>query len=91
MDIEIGDDVLVNLAPFIGSSRRSRNSIPCRVVAVEANHVEVRTLYPFREFSLRVLSVWIEGKAESAQRPARPGVRPSSAAHVRQAMAEAVG
>ena len=64
MDIQEGDWVLVNLAPFIGSIRRSHESIPCRVLAADATHVEVLTEDPFREVSLRVLTTWIEGKLE---------------------------
>jgi hypothetical protein len=64
VDIQEGDWVLVNLAPFIGTSRRSHESIPCRVLAADATHVEVRTEDPFREVSLRVLTTWIDGKLE---------------------------
>ena len=60
MTIRKGDPILVNLAPFIGSVRRSREAIPCRVLAVDDPYVEVSTTYPYREFSLRVERTWIE-------------------------------
>jgi hypothetical protein len=91
MDIEKGDRVLVNLAPFIGSERRSKESIPCRVLALDKDHVEVRTEHPFREFSLRVLTTWIEGKLESDQEGVRSRVRSSSDAGVRQVAASVIG
>lgn len=65
MNICKGDHVLVNLAPFIGSRHRSKQSVPCEVVAIHDSEVEVRTRDPFREFSMRVLASWIEGKLEA--------------------------
>ncbi len=93
MDVQEGDAVLVNLAPFIGSSHRSKVRIPCRVLAVDAIHVEVRTEYPFREVYLRVLRGWIEGKLESDRREggARYRVQPSFADEVHRAEVGAVG
>jgi hypothetical protein len=70
MEVRKGDWVLVNLAPFIGSSQRSRVGVPCRVLAVTATHVEVVTEQPFREVSLCVLSTWIERKLEPDPEPA---------------------
>jgi hypothetical protein len=64
MAIQAGDQVLVNVAPFVGSVRRSKDSIPCRVVAVDESHVQVETDYPYRTVSLWILSDWIEGKLE---------------------------
>jgi hypothetical protein len=64
MDIKQGDHVFVNVAPFIGSVMRSKESIPCEVLAVEGIHAEVRVLPPYREVSLWVLSSWIEGSAK---------------------------
>jgi hypothetical protein len=64
MEVQKGDRVLVNLAPFIGSVRRKEESISCRVLAVDGPHVEVRTESPYREFSLRVQNTWIEGRLE---------------------------
>jgi len=62
MDIQKGDQVLVNVAPFIGSSRRNGENIHCEVVDIWGDEIEVRTLSPFREFQLRVTRNWIEGK-----------------------------
>ena len=67
MKIRTGDQVLVNVAPFIGSMRRHRESVPCRVLTVDDSRVEVRTQFPCREFSLWVASTWIEGRAETPQ------------------------
>ena len=65
MDIRPGDRVAVNLAPFIGSVTKSQTTIDCRVVAVEGDHVEVRTEHPYRDVLLRVKSVWIEALRET--------------------------
>jgi len=62
MNIHQGDNVLVNLAPFIGSARPSSQSIPCSVLAITETHVEVTTLEPFRTVSLWVSSRWIDSK-----------------------------
>lgn len=83
MNIHEGDRVLVNLAPFIGSGRRCNECIPCRVLAVDATHVEVRTEYPLRGFSLSVPATWIEGKLEPDEGEARSRVRFATAAEVR--------
>jgi hypothetical protein len=83
MDFHQGDWVLVNLAPFIGSSRRSKNRIPCRVLAADSTHVEVCTEEPFRELSLRVPITWIEGKLESEE--GQPDLRSSRAVSLREA------
>lgn len=68
MDIRQGEHILVNLAPFIGSSRPSSQSIPCDVLAIDESRVEVRTLEPYRKLSLWVSSAWIDSKLESAER-----------------------
>ena len=64
MTIRKGDPILVNLAPFIGSVRRSGEAIPCRVLAVDGPYVEISTAYPYRELSLRIESTWIEADVE---------------------------
>jgi hypothetical protein len=61
MDIQKGDRVLVNVAPFIGSVMRSNESIPCEVLDVEGLQVHVRAEPPYRGVSLWVLSSWIDG------------------------------
>jgi hypothetical protein len=64
MDIQRGERVLVNLAPFIGAARRSNESIPCNVLKIDGTLVEVETEEPtYRRFSLWVASSWIDGKA----------------------------
>jgi len=64
MTIQKGDRLLVNLAPFIGSVRRSGEAVPCRVLAVDGPYVEISTAYPYRELSLRVARTWIEADVE---------------------------
>jgi hypothetical protein len=64
MEIQKGDRVLVNVAPFIGSIMRSNESIPCRVIDVDGIQVHVRAEPPYREVSLWVLSSWIDGRQQ---------------------------
>ena len=85
MNLREGDWVFVNLAPFIGSCRRCQESIPCRVLAIDGTHVEIRTDYPLRVLSLAVLATWIEGKLEPDEGDARFQTPFSAAAGVRQA------
>jgi translation initiation factor IF-1 len=60
MDIREGDRVMVNLAPFIGARASSRQSIACRVNAVEGDRVQVTTEYPYRSVTLWIDPGWIE-------------------------------
>jgi hypothetical protein len=62
MDIEKGDHVLVNVAPFIGSIMRGNESIPCEVLEVDGLQVHVRAEPPYRSVSLWILSSWIDGR-----------------------------
>ena len=64
MEIQKGDRVLVNVAPFIGSIMRSNESIPCEVVDVDGIQVHVRAEPPYRDVSLWVLSSWIDGRLQ---------------------------
>jgi hypothetical protein len=64
MDIQKGDHVLVNVAPFIGSVMRCDESIPCEVLAVEGIRVHVRAEPPYRAASLWVPSSWIDGRRQ---------------------------
>ena len=66
MDMREGDHVWVNVAPFIGSARRNKESVPCRVLAIHESHVDVQTEAPYREVSLRVARRWVEGTVEEA-------------------------
>ena len=68
MDIQQGEHVLVNLAPFIGSLQHSNESIPCDVLAIDGTSVEVTTLEPFRRFSLWVSSRWIDSRIDPSHR-----------------------
>ena len=69
MDLETGDRVQVNLAPFIGAAALCRDSIVCTVLAVHDGQVQVRTEPPFREVVLWVASSWVESRAKK-KRPA---------------------
>jgi hypothetical protein len=66
MDIEKGDRVRVNVAPFIGSLRRSKQTVMCEVIDVEGDEIEVRTLPPCREVTLAIGRFWIEQALEVA-------------------------
>lgn len=63
MKLHKGDHILVNLAPIIGSNRRSRGSIPCTVLALDDQRIQVSPEYPYRHFSLWVATKWIDRKA----------------------------
>ena len=69
MDIQKGDRVLVNLAPFIGWERRAKTSIPCRVLAVQGTRLEVTTEYPCRNVGLSIPADLVEEKLESEEQP----------------------
>ncbi len=60
MDVREGDHVFVNVAPFIGSLRRNKQSVACEILAVCGDEVEIRTLPPYREVTLRVERFWID-------------------------------
>lgn len=62
MEIQTGDRVLVNVAPFIGSVMRSDESIPCEVLEIDGIQVHVRTEPPYRQVSLWTLASWIDGR-----------------------------
>ena len=62
MDIQKGDRVLVNVAPFIGSVMRGHESIPCEVLDVNGPQVHVRAEPPCRDVSLWIPSSWIESR-----------------------------
>ena len=64
MGLRKGDRVLVNVAPFIGSAIHCDDSIPCKVLAVEAAQVYVRVEPPYREVSLWVHSDWVEERLQ---------------------------
>jgi hypothetical protein len=67
MEIQKGDRVLVNVAPFIGSIMRSNESVPCEVLDVDGIQVHVRAEPPYRDVSLWVLSSWIDGRSQQKQ------------------------
>lgn len=67
MEIQKGDRVLVNVAPFIGSIMRSDESIPCEVLDVDGIQVHVRAEPPYRSVSLWILSSWIDGRMHQKQ------------------------
>jgi hypothetical protein len=74
MILKPGDRVLVNIAPFIGSMKRSEDSIPCEVLDVDGAEVQVRTEQPYRTVSLWVLASWVDSVITPGKRPlAVPG------------------
>ena len=62
MEIQKGDHVLVNVAPFIGSVMRGSESIPCEVLDVDGIQVHVRAEPPYRGVALWILSSWVDGR-----------------------------
>ncbi len=60
MNVRVGNRVMVNLAPFIGSKVRSGQSIPCRVTAAEGDHLQVTSEFPYRSVTLWIPPRWIE-------------------------------
>jgi hypothetical protein len=64
MNIQNGNKVLVNLAPFIGSWQRCKDSIPCRVLSVKESSIEIATEPPYRELTMWISPSWIEGIAD---------------------------
>jgi hypothetical protein len=64
MNIQKGDRVMVNVAPFIGSIMRSNESIPCEILDVDGIQVHVRAEPPYRGVSLWVLSSWVDGRLQ---------------------------
>jgi hypothetical protein len=64
MNIQKGNRVLVNVAPFIGSWHRSKDSIPCRVLTIKESSIEVATEHPYRELSMWISPNWIDGFVE---------------------------
>lgn len=69
MNIHEGDRVLVNVAPFIASTRRQDSSIPCRVLKVDEGRVLVSTLAPARQFDLWVETCWVDRVLERPRTP----------------------
>jgi hypothetical protein len=61
MDIQEGDEVLVNVAAFIASKIRHRESVPCVVRAVMGPEIQIETVKPYRALSMSVSSTWVDG------------------------------
>jgi hypothetical protein len=66
MEIQRGDHVHINVAPFIGSLRRSKQSVVCEVLEVGDDEIEVRTLPPCRELTMRIGRFWVDRGLEVA-------------------------
>jgi hypothetical protein len=64
MNIHEGDRVLVNVAPFIASTRRQNSAVACRVLRVDEGRVLVSTLAPARQFDLWVNDCWVDRVVE---------------------------
>ncbi|NLX55856.1 MAG: hypothetical protein GXY58_12135 [Planctomycetaceae bacterium] len=60
MNVQKGDRVLVNVAPFIASARRQRDSVPCEILEVDGTRVRVATQAPCREMDVWVQNCWID-------------------------------
>ena len=68
MELETGDRVQVNLAPFIGAAVRCRDAVLCTVLALDDEQVQVRIEPPYRELVMWVASSWVEGRARRVAR-----------------------
>lgn len=64
MFLHEGDRVWVNVAAFIASPRRREDQVPCDILAVAEDRVLVKTLLPYRVFTLWIDTVWVEGCVE---------------------------
>ncbi len=64
MFLHEGDRVWVNVAAFIASARRREDQIPCDILDVAGGRVLVKTLPPYRVFTLWIDAVWVEGYVE---------------------------
>ena len=71
MDVRIGDLASINVAAFTGSRLRSREAIPCEVMAVEEGRLQVKTRFPYRVFTMWVDSHWVEEGENPALLPFR--------------------
>ncbi len=70
MDIRPGDRVSVNLAPFIGSKCRSRQSVPCEVLAVDEDFgLQVAAEHPCRRCVLCVDPDWVDERLPDRAEP----------------------
>jgi hypothetical protein len=65
MSFMAGDRVLVNVAPFIGSARPARESIPCEILAVDDDRVQVRPEPPLRSISIWIQTRWIDCRIDA--------------------------
>ncbi|MCU0959436.1 MAG: hypothetical protein MUF48_04965 [Pirellulaceae bacterium] len=70
----VGDRILVNVAPFIGSPRRQRDAVSCRVLQVEGPWVRVCTECPCRDMDVWVSECWIEALLDRADLCGSTGV-----------------
>jgi hypothetical protein len=66
MDIRHGNQVWVNVAAFIASNNRHRESVPCEVLAVDGSKVHVKTQEPYRTLCMWVSHTWIDCVEEPA-------------------------
>jgi hypothetical protein len=69
--IRKGSRLAVNLAPFIGSTLRSKHHVPCQAIELREGSVLVRTEAPYRSISLWVETNWVDQVVESADTPAK--------------------
>ncbi len=65
MSLRQGDRVLVNVAPFIGSARRSKESVPCAICAIAEDRIQVSPEAPYRRVVLWVDRDWVDRKLDA--------------------------
>jgi hypothetical protein len=74
MAIQAGDRVLVNVAAFIGSARRNKDSVPCEVTEVDGPRIRITTESPYRMVDLWVQDAWIDERPGEAQPRSEPSL-----------------
>jgi hypothetical protein len=74
VDIRAGDRVSVNVAPFIGSARRNKDSVPCEVLEVAGTRMRVATEPPYCKVELWVKTAWIDERLGEAQPLSEPSL-----------------
>jgi len=60
MPLKVGDQVLVNVAPFIASPHQQSEAVACSVLEVDGRRLKVCTCDPLREIELWIDDRWVQ-------------------------------
>lgn len=60
MKLKVGDQVMVDVAPFIASPLERGDAVACSVLEVDGRRVKVCTCDPLREIELWIDDRWIQ-------------------------------